>query len=67
MRIRNLAAAVALTAGLAAAGTGTAAAAAAAAADESAQLIAGPTPYANYAPAGDGDGAVLAADFTADR
>ncbi|MFE9559877.1 hypothetical protein ACFYM0_02030 [Streptomyces sp. NPDC006487] len=63
MRIRNLAAAVALTAGLAAAGTGMAAAAA----DESAQAIAGPTPYANYAPADDGDGAALAADFTPNR
>lgn len=62
MRIRNLAAAVALTAGLVATGTG-----AAMAADESAQVIAGPTPYANYAPAGGGDGAALMADFTPNR
>lgn len=62
MRIRNLAAAVALAAVLAATGTGTALAA-----DGSAQVIAGPTPYANYAPAGDGDGAALPADFTPNR
>ncbi|MET9852250.1 hypothetical protein ABZY57_04770 [Streptomyces sp. NPDC006450] len=62
MRIRNLAAAVALTAGLAATSAGTAVAA-----DESAQVIAGPTPNANYAPAGDGEGAARTADFTPNR
>lgn len=62
MRIRNLAAAVALPAGLAVTGAGTAMAA-----DESAQVLAGPTPYAYYAPAGDGDGAARAADFTPNR
>lgn len=62
MRIRNLAAVVALTAGLAATGAGTAMAA-----DESAHVIAGPTPYANYAPAGDGDGAAHTEDFTPNR
>ncbi|MCP3754448.1 hypothetical protein [Streptomyces sp. TBY4] len=62
MRIRNLAAAVALTAGLVVAGTATAMAA-----EESAQVIAGPTPYANSAPVGGGDATVLAADFTPNR
>lgn len=62
MRIRNLAAAVALTAGLAVTGAGTAMAA-----DESAQVIAGPTPYANSVPAEGGDGAARTADFTPDR
>lgn len=64
MRIRNLAAAVALTAGLAAIGAGTATATA----DGSVQAIAGPTPYANYAPATtDGTGAARTADFTPNR
>ncbi len=63
MRIRNLTATVALLAGLVATGAGTATAAA----GEAGQAIAGPTPYANYAPAGDGDGAARTADFTPDR
>ncbi|MCX5409078.1 hypothetical protein OHA37_35140 [Streptomyces sp. NBC_00335] len=64
MRIRNLAAAVTLTAGLVATGAG---AGAAMAADESVRAIAGPTPYANYAPAADGNGAARTADFTPNR
>ncbi|MBT2448259.1 hypothetical protein J7F03_14460 [Streptomyces sp. ISL-43] len=63
MRMRN-AVAVVMAAGAAVAAV---VIAGGGAADGSGQVVGGPTPYANYAPSADGDGAAHVEDYTPNR